>query len=455
MNSTAKSKLMRMYNKSKSDNKTSSKKKKKQKHNKQKPAMAENEQHGNALQLSKSITASSTLSSNRALSEYLHEAHQAECRLLSLPLQILEHILYEFFYPFQLYRFCGCCKLLRYFIDDALQSTLNDSLNDHRIHNFKYNATYFYQHLHRFVFNIKKSTILDVSNETLRTFNTEQRQFACYLFMYQSKLATMYTKETNSSKFKRLKQKQTAELEQRRRHKHEEDNANESENESTAASSEIKPQCQILVEFADMLSACNKAICGGNAIWFHVNGLKFVCPLLYSKYCQISSLSLDRDYINDEILLSFCKSLLLRNALYAEQSPLYDCSFLKRLDFSHNAQITDIGLNTLFAVLGEKCPNLQEIYLSNLAITNLSCKILYRFYQLFGDRTRLKIIVLNRNKFIDEQGVDVLNDLFKHGIIGPADNVRFFVAQCRISSQQLLYHNSWDHRIKLEMPERI
>ena len=389
-------------------------------------------------------------SSNKQLDEYLSAAIQTDVALLRLPLQILEIILYDYFYAFQRYGFVAVCKLFKYLIDDTLQSILNNSINDGRIHDFKLNANYFYLNLDEFIVTIKNSIIMDLSNETLRIFNSEQRKFISYIFMYQSKLALLYKKELLSPKYKKMRRRHE------RKKKHNMKNMkNMNDDENDEEFQPPKTDYEILADFVRILSECNKVICGGNAVWFHVSGMNIFGPILYSKYCQISSLSLDRDYINDEILLSFCKSLLFRNVLYSELSPFYDCSFLKRLDLSHNNNISDIGMNTLFAVIGEKCPMMQEIYLSNLpSITNLTCKIIYKFYQLFAQRTRLKIIVLNRNKFIDHHGVDVLNDLFKNNVIDIGENIRFFVSNCRID-ENLLYDNSWDHRIKLEMPQRI
>lgn len=441
MESNGKSKLMKMYKKTKSNRsmkscpKSDKKNKKKGKHK----SRSSSPECDDVISLT---------TSNKELDDYLSFAIQENSLFLKLPICILEHIFYDYFYSFQIYKFIPCCKLFRYLIDDTLQSQLNSSINDHRIHNFRLNAFYFYNNLSQFIVTIKSSIILDLSNETLRIFNNEQKQFISYLFMFQSKLSTLYKKEISSSKFKRFKKKELQQLKKKRF----ELKQQQQQFENNETQEIIKGHHEILEEFVSFLSECTKVICGGNAIWFHVIGMDIFEPILHSKYCLISSLSLDRNYINDEILLLFCRGLLLRSRIYAELSPFYDCRFLKRLDFSHNNNITDIGLNTLFAVIGEKCPMLQEIYLSNLAsITNLTCKIIYKFYQLFGQHTRLKIIVLNRNKFIDENGVNILNDLFKNNIIDIGENIRFFVAQCRIG----IYNNCWDDRIKLEMPDRI
>lgn len=425
------SQLMKMYKKQKSNK--SNKSSKSNKSNKKK----------SKHKSSRSCTPNDDdIVSNKELDEYLNIAIQKNVSFHKLPMQLLEKIFYDYFFPFQIYQFVGVCKLFRYFIDDSLQNELNDGCNDYRIHNFRLNAFYFYNNLSIYVSSSSSSStsmILDLSDERLRQFNKEQKKFISYIFMYQSKLSLLYNKEISSSKFKRFKKKEMQQLKKKR----------------LESLQEIKGQYEILENFVKFISECNKVICGGNAIWFHVIGMDIFGPILQSKYCQISSLSLDRNYINDEILLLFCKSLLNRSKIYNELSTFYDCKFLKRLDLSHNNNISDIGLNTLFAVIGEKCPYLQELYLSNLSsITNLTCTIIYKFYSLFGEHTRLKVIVLNRNKFIDHQGINILNDLFKNNIIDIGDNVRFFVAQCRIN-QELLYSNSWDHRIKLEISDRI
>eukprot|EP01084_Bolivina_argentea_P220587 373821_1 len=218
---------------------------------------------------------SSFTKTNKALEEYLSMAIQIDVPFLHLPIQILELILYDHFYPFARYSLVGVCKLFRYIIDDSLQCSLNDSVNDHRIHNLRLNAYYFYNFFDSYVVTIKQSLIMDLSNEALRMFTCEQRQFLSYIFMYQSKLALLYKKELCSPKYKKYKKQ--AQRKKKQQMKSDPDEYNQ-----------VKCHYEILSDFVRVVSECTKVLCGGNAIWFHVCGMDVFGPILHSKYCQIT-----------------------------------------------------------------------------------------------------------------------------------------------------------------------
>ena len=185
-----KSKLMKMYKKQKS-----------------------NRSNKSCKSMIKCIKSGKKRSKHDKLDKYLSIAIQRNSSFHLLPIVILEKIFYDYFFPFQKYRFVGVCKLFRYIIDDSIQNELNDGINDDRIHNFRLNAFYFYNNLSIFVVS---SIILDLSDERLRQFNKEQIKFISYIFMYQSKLSILYKKQISSSKFKRFKKKEIQQIKKKR-----------------------------------------------------------------------------------------------------------------------------------------------------------------------------------------------------------------------------------------------
>eukprot|EP01084_Bolivina_argentea_P230310 388515_1 len=239
MDTNTKSKLMQMYKKSKADKSSRS------------LLSTKSDTKKNGKNKSRSVTPDKKQMAELDL--FLSIAIQTNVSFLSLPIQILEIILYNYFYPFERYNYVRVCKLFMYLIDDTLQYTLNNSMNDNRIHNFELNAYYFHNNFNEFIL-IQNCVVMDLSNEILRTFNAHQKRFLSYFFMYQSKLALLYKKEILSSKYKKIKKK----YERRKKH-----NLNKTQYENNAHIEQLKTHYEILASFVTIVSGCHKVLCGG------------------------------------------------------------------------------------------------------------------------------------------------------------------------------------------------
>eukprot|EP01083_Nonionella_stella_P007889 22698_1 len=170
---------------------------------------------------------------------------------------------------------------------------------------------------------------------------------------------------------------------------------------------------------------------------FGMNGTMFCSDLLSSCYCNIQSLYLSNNALDDACIDVFCNRLL--------SSHHHIASSLIHLDLSDNIRITGQCVEILFTLIGEKCNRLNTLNLSRTSVDDRVCDAIYDYYRCYYGSSvcNVRYIHLMDNKCITIQGLHKLNQVFQSIITDPRDDHKFNVLKCL----QLQYRFDYDYRI--------
>ena len=117
---------------------------------------------------------------------------------------------------------------------------------------------------------------------------------------------------------------------------------------------------------------------------------------------------------------------------------------LKGISFGSNPNISDKYINELLYALQIKAPKLKLLGLHGSKITNKSCQYIrdYILYCINNNGSIPQKIYLMRNKKINENGINILNDIYSHKMAS-----KLIINASKCGQRSILSH--WNTNLKV------